>query len=272
MKLWSALAVCLSGLLLGQGVAAREISADELTKALAKHPDVLIEAIKANRKAIFAIINQTGVEEQERQRQEAEEAAKLAYEEQFKNPLKPAIDSKSHIRGQNTARLTLVEYADFECPYCASSVAVVDELRAKYGQDIRIVFKNFPLPFHPQAMPAAQWFEAVAMQSPEAAWSFHDVLFKNQDKLGIDFFRKTAASLGVDVKKCEADASSEAVKQRISADIDEAIKFNFDGTPGFLLNGIPVRGAFPVEHFEGIIKKLELAAQPAEVSVTTPAE
>ncbi|OYW48625.1 MAG: hypothetical protein B7Z34_12935 [Novosphingobium sp. 12-62-10] len=71
MKLWSALAVCLSGLLLGQGVAAREISADELTKALAKHPDVLIEAIKANRKAIFAIINQTGVEEQERQRQEA---------------------------------------------------------------------------------------------------------------------------------------------------------------------------------------------------------
>lgn len=235
---------------------ARDITRAELEKALQKNPGVLIEAIKANKKAIFDIINEMALEEQARTQMEAEEAEKAAYEEAFKNPLIPAIDDKTRIRGAKDAKYTLVEYADFQCPYCAAGYQTVEELRKKYGNDIRFIYKHLPLPFHPQAMPAAQWLEAIAIQSPEKAWKFHDIIFENQDKLGGDFLRKTAKDLGVDVEKCEKEIDSQTVKDRIVADMDEAKKYGFEGTPGFLLNGVPVRGANPPAYFEGIIEKL----------------
>jgi protein-disulfide isomerase len=236
---------------------ARDPSGDELKKALEKNPDVLIEAIKANRKAISDIINQTGVEDRARVQKEAKEVERRkAYEDSFKNPLKPAIDDLTRIRGEKDAKYTLVEYAEFQCPYCVGGNQTVEELRKRYGNDLRFIFKHLPLSFHPQAMPAAQWLEAVAIQSPEKAWEFHDILFENQDKLGVDFFKKTAKDIGVDVEKCEQDAKSQAVKERIAADMEEAKKYGFNGTPCFLLNGIPLKGAYPIEYFEAIIKKL----------------
>jgi protein-disulfide isomerase len=243
-------------ILTGAAAQAGDVTGDELARVLHNNPDVLIDAIKANRKAIFEIINQTGVEEQARMQKEAAEAAQKAYEDTFKNPLKPAIDANTRICGATGARYTLVEYADFQCPYCAAGYKTVAELKTKLGNDLRFVFKHLPLPFHPEAMPAAQWFEAIAIQSPEKAWKFHDVLFENQDKLGIDFYRKTAKDLGVDVKRCERDAASQAVKDRITADMMEAQQFGFEGTPGFLLNGVPVKGAYPLAYFEDVIKKL----------------
>jgi protein-disulfide isomerase len=235
---------------------ASGITSEELRKALQENPGVLIEAITANKKAIYELINQTAQEEQARLQKEAEEAEKKAYEDAFKNPLKPAIDDQTRIRGEKNARYTLVEYADFQCPYCATGFQNVEELRKRHS-DLRFIFKHVPLSFHAQSMPAAQWFEAVAMQSPEKAWRFHDILFQNQDKLGVDFYRKTAGELGIDLERCEKDAGSQAVKDRIAADMAEAGRFGFNGTPGFLLNGVPVNGAYSVEYFEEIIKRLD---------------
>lgn len=237
-------------------VRDRDVTKAELEKTLHQHPEVLIEAIKANRMAIFEIINQATLEEQARVQGATDEAEKAAYEESFKNPRNPVINDKTRIRGPRDAKYTLVEYADFECPYCASSYQTVEELRNKYGNDLRFVFKHLPLSFHAHAMPAAQWLEAIAIQSPEKAWKFHDVLFKNQDRIGVDFFRRTAADLGVDLIKCEKDAQSQTVKDRIAADMDEARNFGFEGTPVFLLNGIPVIGAKPPAHFEEVITRL----------------
>jgi protein-disulfide isomerase len=234
----------------------RDITSAELEKALLKHPEVLVEAIRTNRTAIFEIINQTTLEEQARAQSAADEAEKAAYEEFFKNPRKPFIDDKTRIRGLRDAKYTLVEYADFECPYCASGHQTIEELRKKYGNDLRFVFKHLPLQFHAQALPAAQWFEAIAIQSQEKAWKFHDILFNSQDRLAVDFFRSTARDLGLDIKRCEKDAQSQAVKDRIAADMEEAKSFGFEGTPNFLLNGIPVMGAKPAVHFEEIIARL----------------
>ena len=259
MRIGRALAALTIAMLTCGAAQAKDITGDDLKNALRKNPDVLIEAIKANRKAIFDIMNQTAGEEQARMQKEAEEAEKKAYEDSFKNPLKPAIDDKTRIRGGKDAKYTLVEYSDFQRPYCAGAYRTVEELRKRHGNDLRFIYKHLPLPFHPQAMPAAQWLEAVAIQSPEKAWKFHDILFENQDKLGVDLFKKAAKDLGVDVEKCEQDAKSHAVKDRIAADVEEAKKFGFNGTPGFLLNGIPVKGAYPIEHFEEIIKKLAAA-------------
>lgn len=256
MRISHALAALAIAILTCTAAQANDITGDELEKALQKNPNVLIEAIKANRKAIFDIINQTGIEEQARVQKEAE---RKAYENAFKNPLKPAIDDKTRILGEKDAKYTLVEYSDFQCPYCASAYHTVKELSKRHGNDLRFIYKHLPLPFHTQAMPAAQWLEAVAIQSPEKAWKFHDTLFENQAKLGVDLFKKTAKDLGIDVERCEKDAESQAVKDRIAADMEEAKKFGFNGTPGFLLNGIPVKGAYPIEYFEEIIKKLDAA-------------
>jgi protein-disulfide isomerase len=236
--------------------SAKDITRAELKKALDQNPDILVEAIKNNAKTIFAMMVQTAAEEQARVQKEAEEAERKAYEDSFKTPLIPVVDAQTRIRGATEAKYTLVEYADFECPYCATAHDTVEELRKRYGNDLRFVFKHLPLPFHSRAMPAAQWLEAVAIESPEAAWRFHDILFANQEKLDLEFFQKTAAGLGLDVKKIENLAASQIVKDRIAADIDEANRFGFNGTPAFLLNGIPVRGAYPVDRFADIIARL----------------
>lgn len=259
MRISRALAALTIAILTCTAAQANDITGDELEKALQKNPNVLIEAIKANRKAIFDIINQTGLEEQASMQKEAEEAERKASADSFKNPLKPAIDDKTRILGEKDAKYTLVEYSDFQCPYCASAYHTVKELRKRHDKDLRFIYKPLPLPFHPQVMTAAQWLEAVAIQSPEKAWKFHDILFEHQAKLGVDFFKKTAKDLGVDVERCEKDAESQAVKDRIAADIEEARQFGFNGTPGFLLNGIPVKGAYPIEYCEEIIKKLAAA-------------
>ena len=109
---------------------------------------------------------------------------------------------------------------------------------------------------HPNALPAAKWFEAVAIQSPEKSWLFHDTMFKNQSSLGEDFYKKTVKGLGLDVEKAAKDAQSQAVADKIEADTKEAKEFGFTGTPGFLINGVPLRGAYPPEEFDKIIKRL----------------
>lgn len=233
------------------------VSRDELKSELKKDPSIIMEFLRENRKELFDIVQQAAQEEQQRRMQEEQDAEKKAFEESFKNPLKPEISKDTRIRGDKKAKYTLVEYSDFQCPYCARGYRNVEELRKKYGKSLRFVYKHLPLNFHPQAMPAAKWMEAIALQSEEKSWQFHDRMFENQDKLGDEFYEATAKELDVDVEKAKKDLSSEKVAQKIEADVQEAKKFGFSGTPGFLLNGIPVRGAYPVEHFESIIKRID---------------
>jgi protein-disulfide isomerase len=245
--------VCLA---LASAASAKELSKEDLTKALEKHPEIILDFIKTHKKEVFEIVSQAAQEEQGRRQQEEAENEKKAFEESFKNPLVPSIDKKTRVRGNKEAKYTLVEYSDFQCPYCSRGYKNVEVLRKKYGKDLRFIYKHMPLPFHAMAMPSAQWLEAVAIQNPEKAWAFHDKLFENQEKLSEDFLKTTAKELGLDVKKAEADSKSDAVKAKIEADIEEAKKFGFQGTPGFLLNGIPVKGAYPPEFFDSIITKL----------------
>ncbi len=249
-------AAALCALIASPSLAA--ISRDELKKALDANPDLVLEALKkADKAAFFETVVDAQKDYQEKKEREAEEQQKQELEQAFKNPMKAAIDDKTRIRGDKNAPITIVEYSDFECPYCARGYKAIEAVRQKYGAKLRFVYKNMPLvAIHHLAMPAAQWFEAVALQNPDKAWIFHDKMFQNQDKLGDDFFRKTVKDLGLDVKKAEADRNSDAVKAKIEADVREAREFKFTGTPGFLINGVPLRGAYPPEEFDKIIARL----------------
>ncbi|MBI5630559.1 MAG: thioredoxin domain-containing protein [Elusimicrobia bacterium] len=229
----------------------------EVEKVISDNPDIVLGVLRSHKKEFLEIVAQAAQEEQVRRQKEEEEAEKREFEESFKNPKKPEIGKAAHVRGSKKAKYTLVEYSDFQCPFCGRGFKNVETLREKYGSKMRVVFKQLPLAMHPEAMLAAQHMEAVALQSPDKAWEFHDKLFQNQDKLGGPFYEETAKAMGLDVEKLRQDAKSQAVKDRIEADVQEAKKFGFTGTPGYLLNGVPVRGAYPVEHFDEIIKKLE---------------
>lgn len=238
--------------------ALAAVSRADLQKALNDNPDLVLEALKKTDKAaFFEYVMDARHDYQEKKQAEEEEKEKAELEEAFKNPYKPEIDENTRIRGDKNAPITIVEYSDFQCPYCGRGFQVMEQVRAKYGAKMRFIYKNLPLvAIHPHALPTAKWFEAVSLQSPEKAWLFHDIMFKNQESLSEDFYKKTVKSLGLDVAKAAKDAQSQAVADKIEADTKEAKEFGFTGTPGFLINGIPLRGAYPPEEFDKIIKRL----------------
>ncbi len=240
-------------------VATACTSKDELKKLLKENPDIITEAIEANPNKFIDALNAAvkAAQEGEGKRREVEE--KKALEESFEKPLTAEIRSDESWRGAKDAPITLIEYSDFECPFCSRGFSTVMELMKKYDGKIRFAYKHLPLSFHPQAMPAAQYYEAIRLQSPDKAWQFHDKIYQDQRKLqnGEGFLKALAKELKVDMTKLAADIKSDAVKARIDADMAEAAKFGFQGTPGFLLNGIPVKGAYPATHFDGLIEELK---------------
>jgi protein-disulfide isomerase len=240
-------------------LAAACTSKDDLKKMLKENPDIITEAIEANPNKFIDALNNAVKAAQEGEGKRREDEEKKALEESFSKPLVAEIRPDENFRGTKDAPLTLIEYSDFECPFCSRGFATVMELMKKYEGKIRFAYKHLPLSFHPQAMPAAQYYEAIRLQSPEKAWQFHDAVYKDQRKLqnGEAFLKSVAKDLKVDMTKLAADVKSEAVQKRIDADMAEAAKFGFQGTPGFLLNGIPVKGAYPTTHFDGLVEELK---------------
>ncbi len=238
------------------------LSAGQIKTVLEANPDIILDVLRQNTTAFFEIVKAAAQEDQQRQEQEEAQAQEQQIDNAIKNPLKPAIDSSSHVQGGQHAKYTLVEYADFQCPYCGRALPTVEALRKEYGKNMRFVFKTMPLiAIHPQAMPSAEYFEAIALQSQKKAWQFYNILFTNQDKLSQEFYQATAEKLGVNMARLQKDLKSSAVSKRISDNMAEFKKFGFQGTPGFLINGVPVFGAYPQSYFEGIIKKIDAARQ-----------
>jgi protein-disulfide isomerase len=225
----------------------------------ATSPEIITDAIEANPAKFIEALNKAVKTAQEGEGKKREEEEKKALEESFDKPLQAELASNEAFRGDANAPITLIEYSDFECPFCSRGFNTVMELMEKYKGKIRFAYKHLPLSFHPQAMPASQYFEAIKLQSAEKAWQFHDEIYKNQRKLqnGEAFLKDIAKKLKVDMAKLAKDVKSEVVQKKIDADMAEAAKFGFQGTPGFLLNGIPVKGAYPTSHFDGLIDELK---------------
>ena len=119
------------------------------------------------------------------------------------------------------------------------------------------MFKHLPLPFHPMALPTAKRFEAIALQSGKKAYAFHNEVFKNQEGLsgGEAFLDALVKKVGANVEQVKKDMDSPQVKKNIESDQAEAKKYNITGTPGFVVAGVTLRGAYPIQNFEDIIAK-----------------
>ena len=239
-------------------------SADQLRAVLEKNPDIVFNLIEQNPEKFMEVVNSAFQKAQVKEREKAQAELDAARENEYKEPKKPKIEPGRAVRGNENAKVTIIEYSDAECPYCAKGHETVKKIEEEYKDNVRVVFKHLPLDFHEQALPAAMWFEAIAMQNSAKAYEFIDKLFQNQDKLGEEFYKATAKSLGLDVAKIETDLKSEQVKARIEADKAEAKEFKFEGTPGYLINGVSIRGAMPPAEFKKVIDRLLGGEAPKE--------
>ena len=226
-----------------------------IREALKEDPSILTDAMRANPVEFFEALSEVAGNAR---KQMQERKAQKELEDGIKNPRVANIRPDEAIRGTKGAPLTLVEYSDFECPYCTRGFQTVRAMLKKYEGKIQFVYKHLPLSFHPNAMIAGQYYEAARLQGHDKAFKLHDEIFANQSKLkgGEKFLKKLAKKVGLDVRRLARDAKKKEIIARIKEDMAEAAKFGFKGTPGFLINGVPVRGALPAEHFDRIIEKL----------------
>ncbi|MGE5049652.1 MAG: DsbA family protein [Deltaproteobacteria bacterium] len=159
-------------------------------------------------------------------------------------------------KGDAEAKVTIVEWSDFQCPYCGRVMPTLREIEKTYGADVRFVFKNNPLPMHPDAPYAAK--AAVAAQRQGKFWQMHDKLFEannsqKPDALKQDKVDQMAREIGLDMERYQRDVAAPETAQAIRDDQAQAAKLGANGTPHFFINGARVSGALPYESFKAVI-------------------
>ena len=155
--------------------------------------------------------------------------------------------------GGENAKVTMVMFSDFQCPFCGRAAQTVTEVRKKYGNKIKIAFKQFPLPMHKDAVPAAEASMCIYEQGKEKFWKFHDIAFVNQDKLDTDNLVKHAKAAGADEKKFKECFDSHKFANFVKNDQAYGEKLGVRSTPTFFINGQLLSGAQPLESFTDII-------------------
>lgn len=227
-------------------------------KTLENNPEIIFKIIEKNPKKFMDSVNKAVRSARAVARKDAESKKTVQKQQEFANPKKPVLGKDRVYFGNPSAPITIVEYSDFQCPYCTRGFQTMQSLKKKYGNKVRILYKHLPLDeLHPQARLAARFFEAIGLQSAKKAQNFHDILFQNQAKIkkGKSYLVKVTKQVGANVAQVLKDINSSKVKSRIKADMAEARKFGFSGTPAFLINGVSLAGAYPVPAFVTIIEK-----------------
>jgi protein-disulfide isomerase len=181
------------------------------------------------------------------------------------------VTSADPIWGSLEAPVTIVEFSDFQCPYCSKAEATVEELKRSYGPaQLRVVWKNFPLPFHVYARPAAESAMTVfGLGGNPAFWKFHARAFANQQELFDTNFLRWAVEAGVDGTHFQNEIIARSHIAKIDDDMALVTKLGITGTPVFRINGVPLSGALPIENFKQIIDA-QLAAAKALVAAGVP--
>jgi len=165
----------------------------------------------------------------------------------------PPVDSEDYIRGNADAKVTLVEYSDFECPFCLRHLDTVNQILADYPNDVRFVYRHFPLSFHPQAQKAAEAAECAGDQGK--FWEMHDKIFEANGTatMSLAKWKELAGELGLNQATFDTCLDSGETAGRVAKDLQEGTTAGVGGTPGTFVNGQLVEGAVPYATFKSII-------------------
>ncbi|MBW4563882.1 MAG: thioredoxin domain-containing protein [Mojavia pulchra JT2-VF2] len=235
--------VCLLYLIICQGLhpafAATRIDPQieaQVLQILRNHPEAIIESLEVYQK-----------QEQEKLQQ----TRQIFLQDLKTNP--QTIIANSPTTGKPDAKVVLVEFSDFQCPFCAKAHDTVKEFMDKHQDEVKMVYKHLPLAnIHAQAIPAAQ--AAWAAQQQGKFWEYHDALFSQQGKLGEDLYLKIAQNLNLDVEKFKGDQRK--ANAAIAQDMQLASKLGLSGTPFFIMNGETFSGAVELEQIEEVLSRV----------------
>jgi protein-disulfide isomerase len=207
---------------------------EQVLNIIREHPEVLIESVQKYQQEQQTKLQQT----------------RQAFLQDLKiNPQQ--VIGESPVTGNTESKILLVEFSDFQCPYCAEAHKTLKKLLAKYPDKFTLVYKHFPLPnTHPQAVASAQ--AAWAAQQQGKFWEYEDALFTNQKKLGEEFYLETAKNLNLDLDKFAQDRA--IANDTIKKDVLLATQLGVSGTPFFVLNSDTYSGGIELAEIEKIIK------------------
>ena len=155
------------------------------------------------------------------------------------------------VKGDPKARLAIVEFSDFQCPFCSRVAPTLKQIEEEYGDQVRLVFKHLPLSIHPKAPAAHAAAEAAHRQGK--FWEMHDKIFADQRGMSPEKYEEYASEIGLDLGRFKEDVASSDVKKRIDEDTQEAAKLGVTGTPAFFVNGRFLSGAQPFDSFKKLI-------------------
>ena len=168
--------------------------------------------------------------------------------------LKPPVGPKDHMQGPPDAPVTLVEYGDYECPYCGEAYPVVKALQERLGDQMCFVFRNFPLAqAHPHAEEAAEAADAAGPQGK--FWPMHDLLYENQDALEPEDLVQYARALRLDLPRFVREMREHVYTERVREDFRSGVRSGVNGTPTFFINGVRHDGPFDLESLLAAIEE-----------------
>ncbi len=161
--------------------------------------------------------------------------------------------ANAHVKGSDSAKVTIVEFSDFQCPFCSRVNPTLAKVSEEYGDKVKIAFKHFPLAFHTKAPDAHK--ASIAAGKQGKFWEMHDKIFANQATMSTDNYATWAGEMGLDVEQFKKDMASPAVQAHIDADMKQASGMGVTGTPSFFINGYFLSGAQPFEAFKAVIDR-----------------
>ncbi len=165
------------------------------------------------------------------------------------------VGAEDHIEGAENSEVTLVEYGDYECPYCGDAYKIVKKIQKEMGDKLRFVFRNFPLKqSHPNAEHAAEAAEIAAADGK--FWEMHDILYENQNALDDENLKTYAEEIGLDAEKFGADLESGKFEEKVQKDFMSGVESGVNGTPSFFINGVRFNGSFD---YKSLLDALENA-------------
>jgi protein-disulfide isomerase len=155
--------------------------------------------------------------------------------------LKPSVSTADHAQGNLNADLVIVEYGDYQCPYCGAAYPVLKELMKEYGSQVKFVFRNFPLSeMHQYARAAAIAAEAADLQGK--FWEMHDAIYENQQNLDELYLFKLAENIGLNIAQFKEDIQKTELEEKVDSDFESGIMSGVNGTPSFFINGNKFNG------------------------------
>jgi protein-disulfide isomerase len=170
-------------------------------------------------------------------------------------------EDRDHIQGPAGAAVTLVQYGDYECPYCGAAYPIIKDVQARMGERMRFVFRNFPITTsHPHAERAAEAAEAAAVQG--TFWQMHDLLYENQKRLRDQDLRAYAESLGLDLELFDKELAEHVHAERVREDFMSGVRSGVNGTPTFYINGARHDDSYDLDTLLGALERGESELSP----------